>query len=179
MFLDPATLGRAATVVRLRGDVRDRADLQAGGLQRPDRGLAARTRALHEHVDLLDAVLLRLAGSVLGGQLRGERRRLTRALEADVTGRRPRQDIALQVGDRHDRVVERALDMRSTVRDVLLFPTPGLLALLGRRGGRLLSWGHDLPGLLLAGDGALGALAGARIGLGARDRKSTRLNSSH
>src|SRR6201996_9836462 len=94
-YLDPATLGRAAAVVRLGGDVRDRADLQAGGLQRPDRGLAARTRALHEHVDLLDAVLLRLAGSVLGGQLRGERRRLTRAFEADVTGRRPRQDAAL------------------------------------------------------------------------------------
>ncbi len=43
--------------------------LEAGSLQRADRGLAARARALHEDVDLLDAVLLRLAGSVLGGEL--------------------------------------------------------------------------------------------------------------
>src|SRR3712207_8836526 len=40
-----------------------------------------------------------------------------------------------------------------------------------------------LAGLLLAGDGLARALARARVGLGAltvhRDRKSTRLNSSH
>src|SRR5882724_4272123 len=103
--LDPAPLGRTAAVVRLRGDVRNGADLEAGGLQRADRGLAARTRALHEHVDLLHAVLLRLAGGVLGGQLCGERSRLTRALEAHVTRRRPGDDVALRIGDRHDRVV--------------------------------------------------------------------------
>src|SRR6476661_6733455 len=104
--LDPAPLGRTAAVVRLRGDIGNCADLEASRLQRPDRGLAARTGALHEYVDLLHAVLLRLAGGVLGGQLRGERRRLTRPLKADVTRRRPGDDIALRVGDRHDRVVE-------------------------------------------------------------------------
>src|SRR5690349_19019612 len=163
--LDPAPLGRTATVVRLRGDVGNRAHLEAGGLQRADGGLAARTRALDEHVDLLHAVLLRLAGSVLGGELGGERRRLTRALEAHVTRTGPRDDVALGVGDRHDRVVERALDVRGTVRDVLLLPAAGLGGtLLGRA---LLGLCHlGLPGLLLSGDGALGALAGARIGLG-------------
>ena len=140
--LDPAPLGRTAAVVRLRGDIGNRADLEAGGLQRPDRGLAARARALDEHVDLLHAVLLRLAGGVLGGQLRGERGRLARTLEADVTRRRPGDDVALRVGDRHDRVVERALDVCGAVRDVLLFPAAGLLALLG--GSSL------LPSLLVA-----------------------------
>src|SRR6476469_1907700 len=163
--LDPAPLGRTAAVVRLRGDIGNRADLEAGRLQRPDRGLAARTGALHEHVDLLDAVLLRLAGGVLCGQLRGERRRLTRPLEAYIARRCPGDDIALRIGDRHDRVVERALDVRGAVRDVLLFPAAGLLTLLGGGCALLCGW-HRLPGLLLAGDGALGALTGARIGLG-------------
>src|SRR5256886_14768393 len=120
LLLDPAPLRRTAAVVRLRRDIGNGADLEAGGLQRPDGGLTARTRALHEHVDLLHAVLLRLAGGVLGGQLRGERGRLTRTLEADVTRRRPGDDIALRIGDRHDRVVERALDVRGAVGDVLL-----------------------------------------------------------
>src|SRR3954467_4191869 len=129
LLLDPAPLRRTAAVVRLRGDIGNRADLQAGRLQRPDGGLTARARALDEHVDLLHTVLLRLAGGVLGGQLRSERGRLTRTLEADVTRRRPGDDVALRVGDGHDRVVERALDVCSAVRDVLLFPAAGLLPL--------------------------------------------------
>src|SRR5688572_18226725 len=57
---DAAALRRAASVVRLRRHIVDRTHLEACGLQRTDRGLAARARALHEDVDLLDAVLLRL-----------------------------------------------------------------------------------------------------------------------
>ena len=41
-FLDPPPLAGTAAVVRLRGDVLDAGDLEAGGLQRADRGLAAR-----------------------------------------------------------------------------------------------------------------------------------------
>src|SRR3982750_1907818 len=86
---DPAALLRAAAVVRLRRDVLDLPHLEAGGLQRADRGLPARAGALDEDVDLAHAVLLRLAGRVLGGHLRGERGRLARALEADVAGGGP------------------------------------------------------------------------------------------
>src|SRR5712671_1805407 len=114
---DSTALGRAAAVVRRGGDVLDQPDLQAGGLQRTDRGLAAGARPLDEDVDLADAVLLRLAAGVLGGELRGERRRLARALEADVTGAGPRDHVPLRVGDRDDRVVERALDVGVAVRD--------------------------------------------------------------
>src|SRR3954451_17559850 len=124
---DPAPLGRPAAVVGLRGDVGDGADLEAGGGEGTDRGLAARTPAPHEDVDLLHAVLLRLAGAVLGGHLRRERRRLARALEPDVPGRGPADHVALRVGDRHDRVVEGALDVRLAVRDVLLFLAADLL----------------------------------------------------
>jgi hypothetical protein len=70
MNSDPPPLRGAATVVRNRGDVGDRADLEAGGLQGADRGLAARARALDEHVDLAHAVLLGAARGVLGGHLR-------------------------------------------------------------------------------------------------------------
>src|SRR4051794_30484217 len=63
--LDAAALRRTAAVVGLRRHVVDRADLEAGGLEGADRGLAARARALHEDVDLLHAVLLGLTRSGL------------------------------------------------------------------------------------------------------------------
>src|SRR5690606_31656918 len=137
---DPTTLRRAAAVVRLRGHVLDGADLEAGGLQRTDRGLATRARALHEHVDLLHAVLDGLAGGVLGGHLRGERRGLTRALEADVAGRGPRDHRTVRVGDGDDRVVERALDVSVPVGNILLLFAAHLLgaATAGWHSGDLL-----------------------------------------
>src|SRR5215218_2599089 len=52
---DAATLRRPAAVVRLGRHVGDGADLEPGGLQRPDRGLAAGAGALDEDVDLLHA----------------------------------------------------------------------------------------------------------------------------
>src|SRR5690242_15904386 len=109
---NPPALRRTAAVVRLGSDIRDRADLEAGCLQGADRGLTSRARALDEDIDLLQAVLLRLAGGVLGSHLRRERRRLARALEADVAGRGPADHVALRIGDRNDRVVEGALDVR-------------------------------------------------------------------
>src|SRR5215469_8270904 len=138
--LHPAPLGRAAAIVRNRGDVLDRADLQAGRLERPDGGLPARARTLHEHVNLAHAVLHGPAGGGLSGHLRGERRGLARALESDLPGRRPGNDAAAGVGDRDNGVVERALDMGVPVSDVLpLFPA----YLLGGAGATL-RW-HPLP----------------------------------
>src|SRR5690606_6841126 len=102
---------------------------------RTDRRLTAGAGALDEHVDLLHAVLLGLARGVLGGHLRGVRRGLARALEAHVACRRPGDHRTVGVGDRHDGVVERALDVRVSVRDVLLFLAA---ALLGPRAG--LGW---------------------------------------
>src|SRR5215207_9871422 len=165
---DPTTLGRAATVVRLRGDVLDLTDLEAGRLQRADRRLTARTRALDEDVDPAHAVLLRLAARVLGRQLRGERGRLAGALETDVAGGRPRDDVPQRIADGHDRVVERALDVGVPVGDVLLLLAPDLLDAGGRTSpGRHVRRPLLPSGLLLAGDGLLRPLAGPRVGLGA------------
>ena len=81
--------------------------------------------ALHLHLDAAQTVLHRCAGGLLGGHLRGERGALARPLEADAAGRRPRDDVALGVGDRDDRVVERALDVNDTDGDVLALALAG------------------------------------------------------
>src|SRR5215469_16902994 len=118
---DPAPLGRAAAIVRNRRHVLDGANLEAGRLERPDRGLTPRAWTLHENVDLAHAMLHRAAGGRLGGHLRCEWRRLPRALESDLTGRGPGDNASRWVGDGHDGVVERALDVSMSVRDVLSF----------------------------------------------------------
>src|ERR1700730_16792843 len=73
---DAAPLGRAATVVRDGRDVGDRRDLQAGGLQAADCGLAAGAGALDEDLDGLEAVLHGAPRRLLGRHLGGERRAL-------------------------------------------------------------------------------------------------------
>src|SRR6476646_9058239 len=107
------------TVVRLRRDVLDAEDLESGRLKRADRRLPARARALDEDLDLLEAVLHALAGGVVGGDLRGERGRLARALEPGRAGGLPRDHVPLLVGQGDDRVVERRLDVRLADRGVL------------------------------------------------------------
>src|SRR5918997_6708493 len=118
--LDPAPLAWAAAVVCLRSDVAHAGDLETGGLQGADGGLAARPRALDEDLHLLHALLDALAGGRVGRHLGGERRRLARALEAGAAGGLPRDHVALAVRERHDRVVEGRLDVRLADGDVLL-----------------------------------------------------------
>src|SRR5215831_20904332 len=61
---DPPPLRRSAAIVRNRGDVLDRANLQTSGLQRPDSRLTTRAWTLHEHVYLAHAML---HGAASGG----------------------------------------------------------------------------------------------------------------
>src|SRR4051794_9994015 len=148
---DPPTLGRAAAVVGHRRDVLDAGDLDAGVLDRADRRLAARAGALDHDVDLADAVLHGATGALLGGHLGGEGRALARALEPDVAGRGPGEDVAVLVADRDDRVVERALDVRHPVGDVLALFAAGASA----PGGGL---GHYLATFFLPATVFLGPL---------------------
>src|SRR5262249_55007407 len=105
-----------------------------------------------------DAVLHRLLRRVLGGELRGKRRRLARALEPARAGARPRDDVSADVCDRHDRVVERRRDVRDAGLDVL----PDLLLLLGRSCHRCLLLRH---GAELLDRHATRALARAGVGM--------------
>src|SRR5262245_27361148 len=129
---DAPLLGRAATVVRDRRYVCDARDLETAGVQRADRRLAPRAGAAHADLDGPEAVLLRRHARLLGCDLRGERRALARAAEPGAARRRPGERVALSVGDRHDRVVERRVDVRHAVGDLAL----DLLARLGGGGRR-------------------------------------------
>src|SRR5580765_6820513 len=157
--LDAPPLLRADAVVRLRRHVADAEDLEAGGLERANRRLPTRARALDEDLDLLQAVLHALPRAGVGGDLRGERRRLARALEARGAGRLPRDHVAVLVGQRHDRVVEGRLDVRLADRDVLADATARATS------GRLTTGRRHLLRLLPAADGLLRALARTRVRL--------------
>src|SRR5262245_39154320 len=138
-LLHPPPLGRAAAVVRDRGDVTDGGDLQADRLERPDGGFAPGPWPAHEHLDLLEAELHALAGGDLGRCLGGEWRALAGPLEASAPRARPGHHVAHLVGKRHDRVVEGGLHVGHA--HAHLAPLAPLAALLA---GRLAGWlfGH-------------------------------------
>src|SRR5438045_3910242 len=116
---DAATLGRAHAVVRDRGDVADRGDLEADRLQRPERALAARAGALDLDFERADAMFGGLLAGVFRGDLGGIRGRLAAALEARHPRARPGNRIALRVGDRDHRVVEARIHVGDARGDVL------------------------------------------------------------
>ena len=148
---------RTATVVRDGGAVLNAGDFQTGGLQRADSRLATGAGALHVHGDLLQAVLHRRLGAGLGSHLRGERRGLAGALEADGAGGLPGDHVALRIGDADDGVVERRLDMRSANGNVLT------LGALDARAHVFLSATFATSLLLLAADLLARTLAGTGV----------------
>src|SRR6202043_1163160 len=81
--------------------------------------LAAGAGTLDEDLDLLEAVFHGALCRRFRGDLGGERRALPRALEALASGTAPGEDVALRVGQGHDRVIERGLDVRLAHGDVL------------------------------------------------------------
>src|SRR6266851_6869506 len=62
--LHPTPLGRTAPIVRNRRHVTDGGDLEAHGLERPDGRLPPCPRTPHEHLDLLETQIHRLARGV-------------------------------------------------------------------------------------------------------------------
>src|SRR6476620_3506559 len=114
-------LARPATVVRYRRHVADRGNRKASRLPRAQRRLTSRARARHLDFEGTHAVLLRLLGGIFCRDLGSVGRRLARALETHGPGRGPGNRVALRVGDRNHRVVERSRYMRDAWRDVLAF----------------------------------------------------------
>src|SRR5690606_28885270 len=153
---DATLLRRTAPVVRDGRHVDDVGDLVADVVERTYGRLAARTRTLDAHFQRLHAVVERGLACLLGGDLRGERGRLARTAETRAARGRPRQRVALAVGDRDDGVVERSVDVGDAVGD------DALDLLLRLCSGWL---GHDRFPLLP--DGPARTLAGAGIGPGA------------
>src|SRR3954463_7547531 len=116
------------------------ADLEAEGVERAPRRFTAGAGTLDAYFDVLHAAFLRRAPGTLGSDLRSERRRLARALEAGVARGGPGKRVALAVGDGDDGVVERGVHMGDALGDVLLHLLArargrGLLQFLARGGG--------------------------------------------
>jgi len=97
--------------MRYGGDIGDRQHLQTQGLYCPDGVLAPGARALHNHVDLLQAHRLGSFDRLLGGQARRERRAFARAFETGRTGAAPGYRIPLIVGYGNDGVIKGCCDM--------------------------------------------------------------------
>src|SRR2546425_3349250 len=117
--LNPPPLPWTNAVVCLRRHVFDTENLEARSLEGADRGLTTRARALHEDLDLLQAVLHAFPSTRVGGHLSGEGRRLAGALEPGRACGLPGDDVPFLVRQRDDRVVEGRLDVRLSDRDVL------------------------------------------------------------
>src|SRR5690606_30420984 len=114
---DATLLRRTAPVVRDWRHVDDVGDLVAHIVERADGGLTARARALDADFKRLHAVVEGGLAGLLRGDLGSERGRLARAAETRAARSRPRQRIALAVGDGDDRVVERSVDVGDAVCD--------------------------------------------------------------
>src|ERR1700687_780747 len=117
--LNATLLGGTAAVVRDRRNVRNARDLQPAGVERTHRRLAPRTGAGHTDFDALHAVLLRGGTGLLGRHLGRKRRALARTAKTTAARGRPGQRIALPIGDRDDRVVERCMHVSDRVEHVL------------------------------------------------------------
>src|SRR5215510_7140158 len=118
-------LAWAAAVMRNRGDIADRGNLEADGLQRPQRRFTPRTRPHHLDLEDLHAVLHRLFAGILRRHLGGVGRRLARPLKAHGAGRGPSNGIALRIGDGDHGIVEGRAHMRDAGADVLALAPAG------------------------------------------------------
>src|SRR5581483_7604636 len=98
-------------------DVDDVGDLVAQRVQGTHGGFATRARTLDAHFQRLHAVIQRGASGLFGRDLRCERRGLARTAEARTARSRPRQRVALAVGDGDDGVVEGSLHVHDAVGD--------------------------------------------------------------
>src|SRR5690606_31697010 len=159
---DAAPLRGAAAVVGDRRDVADRLDLDPDRLQRADGGLAPGSRTGHPHVHAAQPHGLRRVARGHRRLRRGKRRPLARALEPDRAGARPGDDVPLRVGNRHDGVVERRLDVGEPgVDHALLAALLERLLAAGLAGALCL--GHGLHRLLLGDRAPARALPRPRV----------------
>src|SRR5450830_781358 len=119
-LLDTTTLWRAVAVVRNWRHVLDLGDLRALVVQRAHSRFTAWAWALDTHFQVFHAAFDRDFTSSFSSNLRCERGRFTRTLEASTTRGRPRQSIALTVGDGDDGIVEGSVNVCNTFCNVLL-----------------------------------------------------------
>ncbi len=115
-------------------------------------------------------MVTRLVGGVHRCLLGREGSALARSTEAERTGALPGKRVALSVGDGHDGVVERGLDVNQSIGHILAFALLELLVLAGLAGSALLlasPLGLRRRFLTVRDRTLTRTLAGARVGVGA------------
>ena len=101
-------------------NVLDALHVHARSRERGDRTLAATTRTADSNLEVLDAELRSLLGSLLGGTLPRERSALATALEAAGATACPTERIATRIGNRDRCVVEAGVDVGDSSRNAFL-----------------------------------------------------------
>ncbi len=99
--------------------VGDAGDLVAAAVQCTNGGLTTWTWTLDVYVEVLQTVFQRSLTSTLSSDLGCERGGFARTTETRTTGGRPGQSIALTVGDGHDGVVKRSVDVGDAINHCL------------------------------------------------------------
>src|ERR1700757_2350399 len=117
--LDSSSLRRTASVVRNWRHVANRTHFNSRRNQRTNRRLAARTGTADAHIHAAHPMIPRHVRGIRRGLLGCKGRALTRSPEAERSGTLPRQNVAVHVGNGHDRVVEGRLHVAQTMRHVL------------------------------------------------------------
>ena len=109
--------------MRDRRAVFHRLHVETRRLQSRDGAFATRPRTVDANVNVFDAKLERLLGSLLGGTLSCKGCALTASLETAGTSTGPAERIALRIGDRHRCVVEGCFDKSNRNRHVTSLST--------------------------------------------------------
>ena len=121
---DAATLGGTNPIMRDRGDVADRGNVETHSRKTAQRAFATRARTLHFDFKRANAMFSSLLARIVSGNLRGIGGRLAAPLEAHRAGTGPADRIALSIGDGDHGVVEAGVDVRNTAGDVYLVTAP-------------------------------------------------------
>ena len=106
--------------MRNRRRVANRGHADARIVDGANRRLAATAGSFDPNFTLLHAGFSRAPGSFKSCLLRGEWRPFARAAKTARAGRRLRNQIPFQVGDRDHRIVERRRDVNDSGRNILL-----------------------------------------------------------
>ena len=105
--------------MRHRCHVANQGEIEADGLQGAHGGLTSRSRPSHQDLNFFEAVPHRLARCILRDHLGRIRGAFAGTFEADFSGARPPDDVAVQIGDRDNGVVKCGKNMGDARMDVL------------------------------------------------------------
>src|ERR1700722_6109505 len=158
-FLHSTPLWWTAAVVRDRSRVFNVAHLDTGRGQSANGGFTSRTRAADPDLDAAHTVIARHYGRVRCGLLGGEWCALARSAESERAGTLPGEYVSGLIGNGDNGVVERSLDVRNAVGNVLallLLKRLFLAFFLCRRGAACCCWFCHSKSSLVVGRLALG-----------------------